>query len=279
MCLCLVLHCVGYSTERDVCTTNGGKEERRIEEKEGRIQNPLFAFSSAPYVYMIVVRRRERNETLWPNIVPSDHSRFSRSFVTLFSSTFQDYSVEYEKNVWPFNATHTLNLNFRSPLNIARREIVFCLLRIEKMPKYRKNQKWQKLSSTASYFSGYRDECLAVCSLTLWAFTEQTRHWRTDNVWYKQIHYQNWSAVKWERNSHVNRIDTSNLRRSLWIIRQRLRWTTPPIKQSEWQRLNISKNEKRKRYLAAVEKKDVTVHTPETRHSRFGGKLLQVASF
>jgi hypothetical protein len=97
--VCLVLHCVGYSTERDVCTTNGGKKERRIEEKEGRIQNPLFAFSSGPYVYMIVVRRRERNETLWPNIVPSDHSRFSRSFVTLFSSTFQDYSVEYEKNV------------------------------------------------------------------------------------------------------------------------------------------------------------------------------------
>ena len=32
--VCLVLHCVGYSTERDVCTTNGGKEERRIEEKK-----------------------------------------------------------------------------------------------------------------------------------------------------------------------------------------------------------------------------------------------------
>ena len=94
--VCLVLHCVGYSTERDVCTTNGGKEERRIEEKKEE-QNPLFAFSSGPYVYMIVVRRKERNETLWPNIVPSDHSRFSRSFVTLFSSTFQDYSVEYEK--------------------------------------------------------------------------------------------------------------------------------------------------------------------------------------
>lgn len=42
--VCLVLHCVGYSTERDVCTTNGGKEERRIEEKKEEYRIPYSPF-------------------------------------------------------------------------------------------------------------------------------------------------------------------------------------------------------------------------------------------
>ena len=38
------------------------------------------------------------------------------------------------------------------------------------------------------------------------------------------------------------------------------------------------KKRKEEKIFSRCRKKDVTVHTPETRHSRFGGKLLQVAS-
>jgi hypothetical protein len=39
------------------------------------------------------------------------------------------------------------------------------------------------------------------------------------------------------------------------------------------------KKRKDEKIFSHCGKKDATVHTPETRHSRFGGKLLQVASF
>jgi hypothetical protein len=77
-----------------------------------------------------------------------------------------------------------------------------------------------------------------------------------------------------DRISHVDTIDTSNFRRGWWHIRQPI---SSFCKNSAYQ-VAMTRIRIRKIFKSLLWKKDVTVHSAETRTSRFGGKLLQVAS-
>jgi hypothetical protein len=59
--VCLVLHCCWVILDRAWCV----HVEKR---KEGRTRVP-WSSTSVLYVYTNVVRRRQRNESLWHNIV------------------------------------------------------------------------------------------------------------------------------------------------------------------------------------------------------------------
>jgi hypothetical protein len=77
-----------------------------------------------------------------------------------------------------------------------------------------------------------------------------------------------------DRISHVDTIDTSNFRRGWWHIRQPI---SSFCKNSAYQ-VAMTRIRIRKIFKSLLWKKDVTVRSAETRTSRFGGKLLQVAS-
>ncbi len=59
--VCLVLHCVGYSTERDVCTSKG-------ERKEEKNRDPFFLAISVPYAFtrMSFVAQRKKPSSFGP---------------------------------------------------------------------------------------------------------------------------------------------------------------------------------------------------------------------
>ena len=119
MCPCVRSFIVLGTRQSVMCA----RRKKKIEKKEEHESLRLF-IGTVLHVYMIVVRRRERNETLWPNIVPSDHSRFTRSFVT-FSVAFQDWSAEFEKMFDPSMQPILFTLNFSFDCRTKRIRLLF----------------------------------------------------------------------------------------------------------------------------------------------------------